>query len=39
MAASVSIPKDLRRLIAFGSGVGIQIGETDLEVAARVRPS
>ena len=37
-AAPVSIPKDFRRLLAFGSGVGIQIGETDLEVA-RVRPS
>lgn len=40
MAAPVSIPEYLRRLLAFGSGVGIQIGETDLEVvAARVRPS
>ena len=27
-------------MLAFGSGVGIQIGETDLEVvAARIRPS
>ncbi len=32
------IPKDLRKLLAFGSGVGIEIGATDLEVVvARVR--
>jgi Tfp pilus assembly protein PilN len=32
--------KDLRKLLAFGSGVGIEIGATDLEVAAtRVRPT
>ena len=32
--------KDLRKLMAFGSGLGIEIGATDLEVvAARVRPS
>ena len=33
-------PKDIRKLLAFGAGVGIQIGAADLEVAAaRVRPS
>ena len=32
--------KDFRKLLAFGSGVGIEIGATDLEVAAtRVRPN
>ncbi len=32
--------KDFRKLLAFGSGVGIEIGATDLEVAAtRVRPT
>ena len=32
--------KDLRKLLAFGSGVGIEIGASDLEVAAtRVRPT
>ncbi len=36
----MSIPKDLRKLMAFGSGVGIGIGGSDLEVvAAKVRPS
>ena len=39
----VQIPdlsKDLRKLLAFGSGVGIEIGESSLEIAAaRVRPS
>ena len=35
-----TIPQNVRKLLAFGSGVGIQIGATDLEVAAaRVRPS
>jgi hypothetical protein len=34
------LPKDLRKLLAFGAGVGIQIGPNDLEIAAaRVRPS
>jgi Tfp pilus assembly protein PilN len=33
------IPKDIRKLLEFGSGVGIAIGATDLEVVvARVRP-
>ena len=37
---ALSMPKDFRKLLAFGAGVGIQIGETDLEIAAaRVRPS
>jgi Tfp pilus assembly protein PilN len=32
--------QDLRKLFAFGSGIGIQVGATDLEVAAaRVRPT
>ena len=32
--------QDLRKLLAFGSGVGIEIGATDLEVVvARVRPA
>lgn len=40
MAAPVSLPSDIRKLLAFGSGIGIEIGATDLEVvAARVRPS
>jgi hypothetical protein len=35
-----AISKDLRKLLAFGSGVGIEIGADSLEViAARVRPS
>jgi Tfp pilus assembly protein PilN len=34
------IAKDLRKLLAFGSGVGVEIAGADLEVvAARVRPS
>jgi type II secretory pathway component PulL len=34
------ISQDLRKLLAFGSGIGIQIGPENLEVAAaRVRPS
>ena len=34
------ISKDLRKLLAFGSGVGVEIAGADLEVvAARVRPS
>ncbi|HLK68885.1 MAG TPA: hypothetical protein VKU19_35885 [Bryobacteraceae bacterium] len=40
MPVSTSIPKDVRKLLAFGSGVGLEIAGTDLEVvAARVRPS
>jgi hypothetical protein len=40
MPAAIPISKDLRKLLAFGSGVGIEIGSADLEVvAARVRPS
>lgn len=36
----VALPKDLRKWLAFGAGVGIQIGANDLEIAAaRVRPS
>jgi type II secretory pathway component PulL len=32
--------KDLRKLLAFGSGVGLEIGATDLEVVVtRVRPN
>ena len=34
------LSKDFRKLLAFGSGVGIEIGADALEVvAARVRPS
>jgi Tfp pilus assembly protein PilN len=34
------ISKDVRRLLAFGSGVGVEIAGADLEVvAARVRPA
>src|SRR5579883_3486711 len=40
MSAPVPLPTDLRKLLAFGSGIGIEIGASDLEVvAARVRPS
>jgi Tfp pilus assembly protein PilN len=40
MALEIAISKDLRKLLQFGSGVGIEIGATDLEVvAARVRPN
>jgi len=40
MPFQIPISKDLRKLLAFGSGVGIEIGATDLEVAAvRVRPT
>jgi hypothetical protein len=34
------VSQDVRKLLAFGSGIGIEIGLADLEVvAARVRPS
>jgi Tfp pilus assembly protein PilN len=40
IAMPLGIPKDARKLLEFGSGVGIAIGATDLEVVvARVRPS
>jgi len=40
MPASPSITKDFRKLLAFGAGVGIEVGTASLEVAAaRVRPS
>src|SRR5271157_1877413 len=40
MPFQIPLSKDLRKLLAFGSGVGIEIGATDLEVAAvRVRPT
>lgn len=40
MPVAIPIAADVRKLLAFGSGVGIEIGATDLEVvAARVRPS
>ena len=39
MAQSLDISKDLRKLLAFGSGVGIEIRARDLEIViARVRP-
>jgi len=40
MSRPGNISKNLRRLLAFGSGVGVEIREQDLEiVAARVRPN
>src|ERR1035438_6654397 len=40
MPIEISFPKDVRKLLAFGSGVGIEIHGNELEVvAARVRPS
>ena len=34
------LPKDIRKWLAFGSGIGVEIGACDLEVVlARVRPS
>ena len=37
IAMPLAIPKDVRKLLEFGSGVGIAIGATDLEVVvARV---
>jgi hypothetical protein len=40
MAQDIRIFRDARKLLAFGSGVGIAIGPADLEVvAARVRPT
>jgi hypothetical protein len=40
MPQQIQIFKELRKLLAFGSGVGIEIGATDLTVVvARVRPN
>src|SRR5436190_18834169 len=40
MSLSASLPPDIRKLLTFGTGVGIQIGAQDLEIAAaRVRSS
>ena len=40
MPTQNSISRDVRKLLAFGSGVGIEIGAKDLElVVARVRLS
>jgi Tfp pilus assembly protein PilN len=40
MPLDSTISKDFRKLFAFGSGVGLEIGATDLEVAiTRVRPN
>jgi len=40
MPVALPISADVRKLLAFGSGVGIEIGAASLEVvAARVRPS
>src|SRR5947199_10813409 len=40
MPTETSLTKDFRKLLAFGSGVGLEIGATDLEVAVtRVRPN
>jgi hypothetical protein len=39
MPTDFSFSKDFRKLLAFGSGVGLEIGSTDLEIAVtRVRP-
>jgi Tfp pilus assembly PilM family ATPase len=40
MPTASSISQDFRKLLAFGTGVGIEIGATDLEAAVtRVRPN
>jgi hypothetical protein len=40
MPLELALPKDIRKLLAFGSGIGIEIGSQSLEVVAtRVRPS
>jgi hypothetical protein len=40
MPTASSITQDFRKLLAFGTGVGIEIGATDLEAAVtRVRPN
>lgn len=40
MPLQSSLTKDVRKLLAFGFGIGVEIGAADLEVvAARVRPT
>jgi hypothetical protein len=40
MPLELALPKDIRKLLAFGSGIGVEIAGQSLEVvAARVRPS
>jgi hypothetical protein len=40
MPLEIAIPKELRKLARFGSGVGIAVGSKDLDVVAvRVRPA
>ena len=40
MSTASSLNQDFRKLLAFGTGVGIEIGATDLEIAVtRVRPN
>jgi Tfp pilus assembly protein PilN len=40
MPLELALPKEIRKLLAFGSGIGIEIGAQSLEVVAtRVRPS
>jgi len=40
IAMLFAVPKEVRKLLEFGSGVGVAIGATDLEVVvARVRPT
>ena len=40
MRLDLSLPKDIRKLVAFGTGVGIEIGPANLEIAAvRIRPT
>jgi len=39
MAVPVSVPKEIRKLLAFGDGVGVEIRADSLEIAvARIRP-
>jgi hypothetical protein len=40
MPAALSVSDDLRKLLAFGTGIGVEIGAADLEVVVtRVRPT
>jgi Tfp pilus assembly protein PilN len=40
MTLATALPRDIRKLLAFGTGIGVEIAGADLEVAAaRVRPS
>lgn len=40
MPAALAVSDDLRKMLAFGTGVGIEVGATDLDVVVtRVRPT